>query len=155
MQTEPSPRGPQAPSPAFSAVQTPGARSELKRALNRYNLTVGFGAAFTLALLSIFAMRLEGFSLLFGETALDQGVMIGIAAFLLITLLHTTVHVFFGWRFGRGLTAARSGDYAKAARLLRFRRRRGAEHYDPENHALNALTRLDRGDLAITAHVGE
>ena len=122
--------------PDDSLIEAPSFRSELKRGLNLYNLSVGFMTAVTVGATSFFLIpdlsdRGRGV----------QSIVVALAVFLLITGIHTAAHAYFGWRFGRGVAASRAGDHRRAAALLASLDRRGMDHYDISSAARRALVR--------------
>jgi hypothetical protein len=62
-----------------------------------------------------------------------------IFGFLSVALVHSAMHAYFGWRFGRGLRASLAGDLRLATRLLAPLDRIGLDHYDPTGSARRAL----------------
>jgi hypothetical protein len=117
----------------------PSLFSELRRSLSLYNLTVAglVGAASGLFVYVLCATRM-----LPGSEAFDGeplAIAVGILGFLSVASIHSAMHAYFGWRFGRGLRASLSGDTRLAARLLAPVERVGLDHYDPTGSARRAL----------------
>ena len=118
----------------------PSLRSEFRRGLDGYNLTVGAVAAVALGVFVAGATRWHAVPDVAGGGAVGQGLIAALGLFVAITGVHTAGHAYFGWRLQRGLRAHRVGDHAGALRLLRVVERRGMTHYDVGGHAARALT---------------
>jgi hypothetical protein len=117
----------------------PSATSELSRALNAYNLAVGALSAAVLGVVVLVATVTGTVPDLFGLGTFRQSLTAALALFVIITGLHTAAHVYFGWRFGRGLRAAVDGDHRRAVRWLAPVERAGMRHYDADGAGLRAL----------------
>jgi hypothetical protein len=102
-------------------------RRELKRSLNPRNLTISALASLALGIPA----------LIFLSTSLWLVPFL----FVLIAGIHCLMHLYFGWRFERGIKAAESGNDALAIRLLA-----GADtslkHYDPDGICRATLQRF-------------
>ena len=117
----------------------PSFRSELRRAFNAYNLTVGFLAAVILGIVAAAAAALTDLG-----SPIQLGAISGAVAFVLITLLHALAHSYFGHRLERGLQAAEKGDWRRAEKLLEVLDRQGMDHYDEDGTAAAALAHVRR-----------
>ncbi|HVT01850.1 MAG TPA: hypothetical protein VHL58_00570 [Thermoanaerobaculia bacterium] len=117
-------------------IETPSLLMELRRGLNLYNLSVGFVTAVALGAATFFFIP-DLFDIGRGV----QSILAALASFLLITAIHTATHAYFGWRFGRGVTASRAGDHRRATALLSPLDRQGLDHYDISTAARQALSR--------------
>jgi len=118
--------------------------AEVRRGFNAYNLTVGAATALAAAI-AVFVFLPD----ISGEGRVAQALTTGLVLFALITALHTGGHAYFGWRFGRGVRAARAGDHELAILLLRPLDRRGMDHYDPASIGRDALA-MSRNAVART-----
>lgn len=128
----------------------PTAAGEFRRGLNPYNVMVGALSALAAGVVVLLATLTGGAPDVLGHGAPLQAIVVALALFLLITGLHTAAHTYFGWRFARGIRAARGGDDSRAVRLLAPIERRGMSHYDPEGHARRTLD-ASRASVALTS----
>ena len=113
------------------ALRTPTLNSELRRGLHPLNLLVALGTALAAAAL----VWLAGWE--------RSAPIAALATFALVTLMHTALHAYFGWRIQRGIQALRHGDHARALRLLSVLRKPGMEHYDPRGTVRQVLDKLE------------
>jgi hypothetical protein len=117
---------------------------ELRRGLNAYNLRVGAltGAGGGIALGAATASGAFPMVVAMADprlALLAQSAVGALATFVFTTALHTAVHAYFGWRFGRGIAASEEGRHAEAIALLSPVTMAGMDHYDPGGHASRAL----------------
>ena len=117
----------------------PSATTELSRALNAYNLAVGALSSAALGVAVLVATVIGTVPDLLGLGTLRQALTAALGLFVIITGLHTAAHVYFGWRFGRGLRATVDGNHRRAVRWLAPVERAGLHHYDPDGAARRAL----------------
>lgn len=124
------------PRPSFSV--------ELRRGVNAYNLRIGAlaGAGGGIALGAATATGAFPMVVPVADPHLAlvaQSAGAALATFVFATVLHTAVHAYFGWRFGRGIAASEEGRHAEAIALLSPVTLAGMDHYDPGGHASRAL----------------
>src|SRR5262245_1051851 len=96
----------------------PTAASEFRRGLNPENLMVGGAAAVGLGAVTLVATLAGLAPDLFRLGAAGQALATALGLFVIITGMHTATHTYFGWRFARGIRAARAGHHARAVSLL-------------------------------------
>src|SRR5258706_4086856 len=126
-----------APRSRRGLVREFGPLFELGRALNPYSLSVGACAAAALGTVAYVSLRT--YRLPFAVGGVVVGLLVALAAFVVITALHVALHVYFGRRFAQGISAAHTGHSQRAARLLAPRTWSGMDHYDLHGHAHRAL----------------
>ena len=131
----------------------PTSGSEFRRGLDTYNLLVGAVAATSLGAATLVATLTGVAPDLTGRGAGAQALMVALGLFVIITGMHTATHTYFGWRFARGIRAARAGQHAHAACLLAPVERPGMRHYDPDGQARQTLE-ASRAALGAPASVG-
>jgi hypothetical protein len=125
--------------PAARPAATCGPALEIRRALDRHSLLL---AAMTSLVLAVpVYLVVERFAPGAGRSG-AIAVLFAVATFGAITLLHVTLHAYFGWRFARGIRAAMRGRTRLARRLLALRAWPGMAHYDASGEALRAWQRL-------------
>lgn len=107
--------------------------AELRRGVNRYNLMVGATASLALGAVAILA-----------GASWKLGLLVCLALFLALTLLHTLAHATMGLVFERGLQAHCRGNYRQAERWLTPAAWKGMDHYDPNGVARQALEECRR-----------
>jgi hypothetical protein len=129
---------------------TPTLRSELRRGVNAYNLSVAFGTSLVIAAIEL-ALSRFGVVPLIVTSHLGQALTIGISLFLIISMMHIAAHAYFGWRFERGVAALSSGSVTRAMQLLGIAERPGMDHYDEEGAVRRLLQKIRSGEITSSA----
>ncbi len=126
---------------AGASAPLPSLCYELKRALNGYSLSVT--ALSTVALIGVLvsADQLQLFAFPLDWNAQSLAVTAGVIA-LALTLPHTLMHAYFGWRLGAGIAAFQRGQYKLAQQRLRIVRLKVTTHYDPHGHGCHYWQQL-------------
>ncbi len=112
-------------------MTSPTLKSELRRGVNAFNLTVGFLTSITLGALAYFTVP--------PLHSLTHSGLLALLVMFLTTGLHTAGHAYFGWRFEKGIRAFQEGRFQEAVMLLGVVERKEMDHFDPDGVALRAL----------------
>ncbi len=119
----------------------PSLYNELRRGFHPFNLAVAVGVAIAGAALSLLPIVADALRDLTGLKTPTDAAWVAVVLFAVVTSMHVAGHAYFGWRFGRGLSAEQVGDHGAAVRLLGPASNARFGHFDPHGIAADALIR--------------